>query len=117
MIECVEDENNIYIVLEYVPHDLDSTLPSDGIGEQSAAPLIAGLVAGLCYCHANKIVHRDLKCANALLDETGTQAKPGTPGADGAAKDAADGAAKGAADGAATEAAPATDAPKKGGGK
>ncbi|KAG0366366.1 Cyclin-dependent kinase 3, partial [Gamsiella multidivaricata] len=76
LLDIIHDENRLYLVFEFVDLDLKKymdTLPMTSI---SGLPLdqvkeyLHQLIRGVEYCHARRILHRDLKPQNLLIDET-----------------------------------------------
>ncbi|KAK9678605.1 hypothetical protein RND81_11G222400 [Saponaria officinalis] len=65
---------NVYLVFEYMDHDLTGL--SERPGQRFSIPQIKcymkQLLSGLDYCHSNKVIHRDIKGANLLLDNNGS---------------------------------------------
>lgn len=62
-----EDDNNIYIAMEYIPlGDLEKNLTS-GWSEEDAKAVTEQLLSGLAIMHSHHITHRDLKPRNLLL--------------------------------------------------
>ncbi len=66
--------NRIYIVMDYVEHDLKSLMTHTmkkpfSIGEVKT--LMYQLLAGVNHLHDNWIIHRDLKTSNLLLSNKG----------------------------------------------
>ncbi|XP_048501878.1 cyclin-dependent kinase C-1 isoform X2 [Beta vulgaris subsp. vulgaris] len=59
----------VYLVFEYMDHDLTGL--SDRPGLRFTVPQIK-LLTGLHYCHANEVLHRDIKGANLLLNNNGS---------------------------------------------
>ena len=75
MKEIVTSKNksSIYMVFEYMDHDLTGLAGREGI--KFSVPQIKcymqQLLTGLNYCHLNNILHRDIKGANLLIDNNG----------------------------------------------
>ncbi len=66
-------ENNLFIYLEYVSggsikYILDKYGP---LNENITKIYLKQIIDGLEYLHSKQIVHRDIKCANILLDSKG----------------------------------------------
>ncbi|XP_058069931.1 cyclin-dependent kinase C-1-like isoform X3 [Magnolia sinica] len=64
---------NIYLVLEYVDHDLEDLLNCSDV--QFKVPHVKcymkQLLEGLCYCHNNQVLHCDIKGGNILINDEG----------------------------------------------
>ena len=60
----------MYIAMEYSPGGslLDYVRSRKRLAEPEACAFFQQIVAGLAYCHANEVVHRDVKLENILLD-------------------------------------------------
>ncbi|KAL0210447.1 hypothetical protein RCL1_004883 [Eukaryota sp. TZLM3-RCL] len=70
-IELIESSRRYYIVLEYLSGgELSSYIAKHpcGLSERESCRLFHQLIQGVEYCHANKVIHRDLKLENLLLD-------------------------------------------------
>lgn len=72
--EMMLSKHSIYMVFEYLQHDLNGILaqPSITFSPANIKSLAAQLLAGLAYLHKHRILHRDLKCSNLLLNNEGT---------------------------------------------
>lgn len=70
LYEVIESERYIGIVLEYGAGGelFDYILAQKCLQEREACRLFAQLVSGVSYLHRKKIIHRDLKLENLLLD-------------------------------------------------
>ncbi|KAI5481153.1 serine/threonine protein kinase Kin4 [Pseudohyphozyma bogoriensis] len=70
LYDVIETEKYIGIVLEYASGGelFDHILAHRYLKEKDASRLFAQLISGVAYLHAKKIVHRDLKLENLLLD-------------------------------------------------
>ena len=73
--ETFEDQNNLWIVMDYVPGgELQTSLKEVGhFDEQTARRMTIHLLLAIDYFHDKGIVHRDLKPANCLLSQEGDQ--------------------------------------------
>ncbi|KAJ3215291.1 Cyclin-dependent kinase catalytic subunit [Dinochytrium kinnereticum] len=72
LLECVNQEKKLYLIFEFL--DLDLKKYMDKV--QSISPTLVKsymkqLVSGLCFCHGHRILHRDLKPQNLLIDQNG----------------------------------------------
>jgi len=68
-----KNKGSIYMVFEYMDHDLTGLADRPGI--RFTVPQIKcymkQLLTGLTYCHLNNILHRDIKGSNLLIDNQG----------------------------------------------
>ncbi|CAL9066836.1 unnamed protein product [Musa banksii] len=64
---------SIYLVFEYMEHDLAglSSSPDINFSEQQIKCYMKQLLSGIEQCHSRGIIHRDIKCANLLVNNEG----------------------------------------------
>ncbi|XP_016840545.1 serine/threonine-protein kinase fused [Nasonia vitripennis] len=72
MLDSFETESEIVVVTEYVEKELYEIITKAGrLSEERAQVIACDLVSALHYLHSNRIVHRDMKPQNVLLDPDG----------------------------------------------
>jgi cyclin-dependent kinase 2 len=77
LLDVVVSKQKLYMVFEYCDKDLktfmDEYEPNDtpGLPEPMAKNYLYQLLDGIAYCHARRLLHRDLKPQNLLLDNSG----------------------------------------------
>lgn len=71
-IDYLEDENSIYIVMEYIPGGelFDFIISHIRVEEPLAKRIFKQIVYSVGYIHSKNIIHRDLKPENMLLGES-----------------------------------------------
>lgn len=70
LYEYFISDKKIYLVMEYVNgKDLTKYFDRELPPERIARVLIRQIVHAIKYCHDNKIIHRDIKCQNILIDK------------------------------------------------
>ncbi|XP_049277580.1 serine/threonine-protein kinase fused [Anopheles funestus] len=68
MLDSFETNNEIIVVTEYAKTDLHSLLRDGSLAEPKTQLITFNLVSALYYLHSHRILHRDLKPQNILLD-------------------------------------------------
>ncbi|KAI4972443.1 hypothetical protein ZWY2020_003368 [Hordeum vulgare] len=65
--------SSLYLVFEYMEHDLAGLAATPGIKftEAQVKCYMQQLLSGLGHCHSRGVLHRDIKGANLLLDNNG----------------------------------------------
>jgi len=74
LLEVIHTETKLYLVFEYLDQDLKKHM--EGLGGGPLAPTVVKsylfqLLKGVAFCHANCVIHRDLKPQNLLIDHKG----------------------------------------------
>eukprot|EP00899_Mesostigma_viride_P010527 jgi/Mesvir1/19476/Mv10497-RA.1 len=76
LYEVIRTPRLIFMVMEYVSggdlFDYVACTRGNGLPEDEARDLLRGVLAAVDYCHANFVLHRDLKLENVLLDQLGS---------------------------------------------
>ncbi|CAL9120016.1 unnamed protein product [Musa textilis] len=64
---------NLYLVFEYMEHDLAGLAAGPGtkFSEPQIKCYMRQLLEGLAHCHSHQILHRDIKGSNLLIDDNG----------------------------------------------
>ncbi|XP_054721003.1 LOW QUALITY PROTEIN: cyclin-dependent kinase 1-like [Uloborus diversus] len=76
LLDVLMQENRLYLVFEFLSMDLKKYLDSIPNGQFMDKALVKSymyqLLDGILFCHRRRILHRDLKPQNLLIDEKGT---------------------------------------------
>ncbi|WFD42207.1 non-specific serine/threonine protein kinase [Malassezia psittaci] len=73
MREMIVHQNHYYMIFEYINGGqmLDYIISHGRLRERSARGFARQIGSALQYCHANNVVHRDLKIENILISKSG----------------------------------------------
>ncbi|KAL6715566.1 negative regulator of the PHO system [Lecanora helva] len=73
--DVIHTENKLMLVFEYMDKDLKKFMDSRNSGGQldyiTIKSFMHQLLAGIDFCHANRVLHRDLKPQNLLINHKG----------------------------------------------
>ncbi|XP_061090131.1 cyclin-dependent kinase 3-like [Conger conger] len=74
LLDVVHTEKKLYLVFEFLNQDLkkymDSSQPA-GLPLTLVQSYVLQLLQGIAFCHSHRVVHRDLKPQNLLLNQAG----------------------------------------------
>ncbi|KAK1943964.1 Cyclin-dependent kinase 1 [Phytophthora citrophthora] len=73
LYDAVYQKNKLYLVFEFVEQDLKRCLEKLPARMEvfQVKSYLYQLLAGIAFCHANRVLHRDLKPQNLLIDQYG----------------------------------------------
>ncbi|XP_017492281.1 PREDICTED: cyclin-dependent kinase 2-like [Rhagoletis zephyria] len=74
LFDVILCDNFLYLVFEYMNQDLKKLLdhtPSEGLPPKLIKSYLWQLLKGISYCHMNRVLHRDMKPQNLLIDKNG----------------------------------------------
>ncbi|XP_072943601.1 serine/threonine-protein kinase fused-like [Epargyreus clarus] len=72
MIDSFDTDSELVVVTEYAEKELHGILAKEGcLKEEQVKKITWDLVSALYYLHSHRVLHRDLKPQNVLLDSTG----------------------------------------------
>lgn len=76
--DVVHSEKKLYLVFEYLDLDLKKHMdshPNFGANHQLVKYYLYQMLQGIAYCHSHRVLHRDLKPQNLLLDRQNNSLK------------------------------------------
>jgi len=79
LLDVVHADQKLYLVFEYLDKDLKKLMDDHakengqvGLPEPLAMSYLKQLLEGIAYCHQHRVLHRDLKPQNLLIDGHGS---------------------------------------------
>lgn len=75
LLDVVHVDKKIYLVFEYLTQDLKKLLDSpgnhSGLSEKEVKSYLSQMLKGIAYCHSHRVLHRDMKPQNLLVNANG----------------------------------------------
>eukprot|EP01100_Stratorugosa_tubuloviscum_P009418 TRINITY_DN3956_c0_g1_i1.p1 TRINITY_DN3956_c0_g1~~TRINITY_DN3956_c0_g1_i1.p1 ORF type:complete len:296 (-),score=134.07 TRINITY_DN3956_c0_g1_i1:259-1146(-) len=72
LLDVVYINNKLYLVFEYLDYDLKRYMDSTSVMSSALVKSYSNqLLSGIQYCHSHRVLHRDLKPQNLLIDQRG----------------------------------------------
>jgi len=74
LLDVIHHNSTLYLVFEFLDQDLKTYVESTGSGPLPSKLIksyMYQILKGISYCHSHRILHRDLKLANLLIDRKG----------------------------------------------
>jgi len=74
LMDVLYNEEKLYLVFEYMSQDLKMYMDSlkCGLPLNLAKSYLRQVLQGIAYCHSHRVLHRDLKPQNLLIDANGS---------------------------------------------
>eukprot|EP00512_Aurantiochytrium_limacinum_P001057 CAMPEP_0171490534 /NCGR_PEP_ID=MMETSP0958-20121227/3353_1 /TAXON_ID=87120 /ORGANISM="Aurantiochytrium limacinum, Strain ATCCMYA-1381" /LENGTH=384 /DNA_ID=CAMNT_0012023843 /DNA_START=749 /DNA_END=1900 /DNA_ORIENTATION=- len=72
--DVIHFESKLYLVFEFLDQDLKKymdTCGPEGLSPDLVKSYLYQLLLGIAFCHSHRVLHRDLKPQNLLIDRTG----------------------------------------------
>jgi serine/threonine protein kinase len=73
LLDLIHGEKKLYLVFEYMDHDLKKYLDLNGapLPHHLVKSYLYQIILAIKHCHSRRILHRDLKPQNLLIDKNG----------------------------------------------
>ncbi|NXV82789.1 CDK3 kinase, partial [Atlantisia rogersi] len=75
LLDVIHSQKKLYLVFEYLNQDLKQymdTAQTERLPLSLVKNYLFQILQGVNFCHSHRVIHRDLKPQNLLLDEAGT---------------------------------------------
>jgi cyclin-dependent kinase 2 len=72
--DVIHSQKRLYLVFEYLDQDLKKFMdnaPPNALSEDLVKSYLHQLLQGIAFCHCHRVLHRDLKPQNLLIDKEG----------------------------------------------
>jgi len=70
--DVLYSKSKLYLIFEFVERDLKAYMDSEGsLSPDLIRSYMAQMLRGIAFCHSHRILHRDLKPQNLLIDTNG----------------------------------------------
>ena len=69
MMDVVSGEDKLHLIFQFVDCDLKKFMEGHTLTEEQVKKILYQLLLGLDYCHSNRVLHRDLKPQNILVNK------------------------------------------------
>lgn len=73
--EVSSGENKLQLIFQYIDCDLKKYMEGNVLTQDRAKTIIYQLLLALDYCHSNRVIHRDLKPQNVLINKSDLRIK------------------------------------------
>ncbi|NWH47423.1 CDK3 kinase, partial [Fregata magnificens] len=74
LLDVIHSQKKLYLVFEYLNQDLKKYMDSSRTGDLPLSLVknyLFQLLQGVSFCHSHRVIHRDLKPQNLLINEAG----------------------------------------------
>jgi len=73
LLEVIHSESKLHLVFEFLEQDLKTYMDklNDSLSHEVVKSYLQQLLLGVAFCHAHRVLHRDLKPQNLLLNSNG----------------------------------------------